>query len=218
MPARFFALLVLVAVTLTACKDGLVEPERFGTVQGIVQDFETGAPIVGASITTSPATSSITTNQDGGFSFDDIMTGSYTISASRNGYDSGTTTVSVREDRVTQATVFLRPDTDGGPDVLFGAEVLNFTNETFTADSSFVTVEYRALNNGNDVVDAYEVYFRIDTDRGPFYQEIGGTDLGAGEQDVGSFRKRLLGAVAQVVVVEDTNIDVEETTTGGTTR
>lgn len=218
MPARSLALLALAALTLTACKDGLVEPERFGTIVGSVQDFETGAAISGASITTSPATGSITTNQEGSFSFDDIQTGSYTINASRNGYSSGTATISVREGEVTPAAIFLRPDSDDGPNILFGAEVLNFTNESFSADSSFVTVEYRALNNGDDVVDAYEVYFRIDTDRGPFYQEISGTDLGAGEQDLGTFRKRLLGAVAQIVVVEDTNIEVEETTTGGTTR
>jgi|ABEF01.1.fsa_nt_gi hypothetical protein len=218
MFARPFALFALAALSLIGCKDGLVEPERFGTVVGSVQDFETGAAISGASISTSPATGSITTSQEGTFSFEDIQTGSYTISASRNGYNSGTATVSVREGVTTQATIFLRPEEDDSPDILFGAEVLNFTNETFTADSSFVTVEYRALNNGEDIVDAYEVYFRIDTDRGPFYQEIGGTDLGAGEQDVGTFRKRLLGAIAQVVVVEDTNIEVEETTTGGTTR
>lgn len=184
----------------------MVEPERFGSLQGTVLDFETGQPIAGAGVTTSPATDAIVTGADGGFTVSDALVGSYTITGSRSGYLTNTATVSVRQGRTAQATLFLRPDDDdddgGTPAVVFGAEVLNFTNEPFGADSSYVTVEYRALNNGEVDVASYEIYLRIDTNRGAFYQEVRGTDLLAGQRDFGTFRKYLLGATATTVVVE----------------
>lgn len=210
LPRPLFLLAALASVvSLAACKEGLVEPERFGDIQGTVVDFETGQPIPRAGITTSPATDALTAGDDGVFSVGDVLTGTYTITATRNGYKPNTVTVSVREGRVAQATLFLRPEDedDVSSDVVFGAEVLGFTNEPFSSDSSFVTVEYRALNNGDVPVGSYEIYFRIDTDRGPFYQEVTGTDLGPDQRDVGTFRKWLLGASAQAVVIEGTAAD-----------
>ena len=203
---RFAALVVsTLALALAGCKDGLVEPERFGTIQGQVVSFDTGDPVPRAGVTTSPASDAITAGDDGTFEIDDVLVGTYTITATRSGFQPATATVSVRNGRTAQATLFLRDeDDDTGTGTRFAAEVLGFTNEPFKSDSSFVTVEYRAINNGTTDVARYEVYFRIDTDRGPFYQEVQGTDLGAGERDLGTFRKRLLGATAQAVVIEDT--------------
>lgn len=196
----------LAGLLLAGCKDGLVEPERFGSIQGTVVTFDTREPVPGAGVTTSPATNAITAGDDGRFEIGDVLVGTYTITATRSGFQPATATVSVRDGRTAEAVVFLREDdADGDPGgVEFGAEVLGFTNEPFASDSSFVTVEYRALNNGDEAVGRYEIYFRIDTDRGPFYQEVKGTDLGAGERDLGTFRKRLLGATAQAVIIEDT--------------
>lgn len=212
--------LILSLWTLVGCKDGLVEPERFGSLAGTVVDFETGQPIAGAGVTTSPATDAIVTDTEGAFTIPDALTGSYTITATRNGYDPNTTTISVREGRAARATLFLRPaedDDDTGTDVVFGAEVLNFTNETFPTatgtDSTFVNVEYRALNNGDVDISTYEIYFRIDTDRGPFYQEVRGEALAAGQRDFGTFRKYVLGATASAVIVEDTQATEADDTT-----
>ena len=202
---RLVPVVLAAVLVLAGCKDGLVEPERFGSIQGTVVSFETGAPIPRAGITTSPASDAITAGDDGSFQIDDVPVGTYTITATRAGFDPNTVTVSVRDGRTAQATLFLRDDDDDpASDVDFGAEVLGFTNEPFTSDSSFVTVEYRAINNGSTNVPRYEIYFRIDTDRGPFFQEIRGTDLAAGERDISTFRKRLIGASAQAVIIEDT--------------
>ena len=202
-----FVLAALAALALSGCKDGLLEPERFGAIEGTVVDFETGDPVPRAGITTSPATDAITVGADGTFAIDDIPVGTYTLTATRSGYDPSTVTVSVRQARTAQATIFLRTDDDAGGSA-FRAEVLAFRNETFTADSSFVTVEYRAANAGTAAIGEYEVYFRVDTDRGPFYQEVRGEDLAPGQRDIGSFRKRLAGARADSVVIEDTAADL----------
>ena len=202
---RVPAVAALAVLVLAGCKDGLVEPERFGSIQGTVVAFDTGAPVPRAGITTSPASDAITAGDDGTFVIDDVLAGTYTITATRSGFSPSTATVLVRDGRTAQATLFLKDeDAAGGTGTRFGAEVLGFTNEVFASDSSFVTVEYRAINNGDETVPRYEIYFRVDTDRGPFYQEIRGTDLGAGERDLGTFRKRLIGARAEAVIIEDT--------------
>lgn len=205
---RSTAVLLALALSLSACKDGLVEPERFGSIEGTVFNVETFESVNRATVATSPATSSVQIGDDGTFTIDEVLVGTYTISASRDGFDPNTVTVQVREGQTTRADIPLRveePDDDGSSDVIFGAEVLRFTNEPFTSDSSFVTVEYRALNNGETAIGTYEVYFRIDTDRGSFYQEVNGTNLGPGQRDLGMFRRQLLGGTAQVVVVEGTD-------------
>ena len=202
---RRSAALALVGLLLAGCKDGLVEPERFGSIEGTVVAFDGEAPIPRAGVTTSPASNAIIAGDDGTFEIDDVLVGTYTITATRSGFQPAVTTVSVRDGRTAEAVLFLREASDDDPDdVGFAAEVLGFTNEPFSSDSSFVTVEYRALNNGDAAISRYEIYFRIDTDRGPFYQEVKGTDLGAGERDLGTFRKRVLGATAEAVVIEDT--------------
>ena len=212
MTLKSFALLALAALSLTACKDGLVEPERFGSIEGAVVDFDTGAAIPSAGITTSPATDAITADGEGRFSVPNVLTGTYVISASRSGYRTSTVTVSVREGRTAQATLFMTA-VEEGEESMLTAEVLGFTNEAVSADTSFVTVEYRAQNTGGETIATYEVYFRIDTNQGPYYQEVNGEDLTPGEQDVSTFRKAILGAVASGVVLEGSST---ETVTPGT--
>lgn len=209
VPARLLALLLL-ALPLSACKDGLVEPERFGSIEGRILDRDTFEPIAGASVTTSPATGALVTGEDGTFQISEVLIGSYSISASRRGYDPNTVTVAVRDGQTTSAEFFLEveDEDEGGVGTDFGAEVLNFTNEVFRgqggSDSTFVNVEYRAINRGDTDLSEYEIYFRIDTDRGPFYQEVTGQDLQAGQLDFGTFRKYVLGARASTVVILDT--------------
>ena len=212
-PLRLFLCSLLAVASLAACKDGVLEPERFGTVQGRVLDRETSEPVAGASVTTSPATGAFITGDDGTFSVGDVLTGSYTISANRRGYAPNTVTVGVREGQTTNAEFFLNPADDGGdgdgdPDLDFAAELLNFTPEVFQgrngSDSTYVIIEYRAVNRGDVDIAAYEIYFRVDTDRGPFYQEVRGSDLLADQQDFGTVRKYLVGAMPTAVVIEDT--------------
>lgn len=204
-------LALLLTVGLTACKDGLLEPERFGTVQGQVLDRETGGPVAGASVTTSPATGAFITDAEGTFSAGQVLTGSYTISANRLGYDPNTVTVAVREGETTNASFFLakEDEEETETEVAFAAELLNFTPEVFQAangtDSTYVSIEYRAINQGDVDIATYEIYFRIDTNRGPFYQEVTGSDLLATQRDLGTVRKYLVGATPTAVVIEDTS-------------
>lgn len=192
---------------LAGCKDGIVEPDRFGSIQGRVLDFQSFAPLGGALVTTSPATDAVLTGEDGSFQIESALIGTYTITARRSGYATNTTTISIREGQIGRAEVLLEVSDDDDDEPQGGeltAQVLNFTNEPFTADSSFVSVEYRATNGGETTITDYDVYFRIETDRGLFYQQVTGTSLGPGRSTFGTFRKALLGAVASAVIVEGT--------------
>ena len=199
-PAVFLALFL----TATGCKESVLEPERFGSIQGRVLDFETGDPIAGASITTSPPTGAIVTNNNGEFSIEEVLAGNYTITGNKSGYDPNTVTVAVLSERTTQATLFLSEEdtTDTADDASMSVEVLNFTNQVGN-DSTDVRVQYRVRNTGEVTIPSYEVYFRILTTGETYFEEQQGTDLRVGQFDIGEFTE-FIGQDSATAVVVDT--------------
>ncbi len=79
-----------------------------GTIAGIVIDA-TGAPLSGASVETTPATSVRNTAANGRFEFLNIPVGAYTISASATGYNPGHGTAGVAGGRTTNVSLTLVP-------------------------------------------------------------------------------------------------------------
>lgn len=202
------ALGVLISFALlVGCKEATFGPETFGSIQGRVLDFETGAALANAVITTSPPSSALVANENGEFTVESVAAGNYTVTASRNGYQPGAVTVAVQQNRVTQAVLFLRSEeeedsTDTGDDI--EVEVLSFsTIPGTTSDSSTVRVEYRVRNLGEANIPNYEVYFRMMTNGPTLYQEQRGTNLGRGQQDIVQFDKPALGFTVTEVVVDD---------------
>jgi hypothetical protein len=197
-------------LALSGCKEATLGPELTGTIEGRVLDLVTGQPLAGAGITTAPPSGALVTDADGSFVIEDLPAGNYTITASRNGYRTNTVTVSVREGRTTPAVLFLREDaTAGSPSRGFEVRVENFenvarrTSSTSPLDSGFVRINYRAINRGDAVITAYEIYFRIETEQGrTFYQEQGGQNLNPGQQDARTFEKYIAGNRATAVVVD----------------
>lgn len=102
----------LLVFGFTACDEGTFEPELFGSISGIVLNADTNDPVAGASVTTSPPTSAIVTDDEGRFFFDEIETGSYTISVKKTGYVNVTVSVSVRDGQTTEANIFIQKRDD----------------------------------------------------------------------------------------------------------
>jgi hypothetical protein len=211
---RFFhrsscALLLLSVLLLVAgCDEETLGPETRGTLTGVVQDAETNDPIAQANVTTAPPTQSVLTGEDGSFEIADIPTGNYSIEATKTKYNSRAVEVRVQENQTTSATLLLERSEDATEksDSLT-AEVTNWFNDRVNRDSSgadsvFADVEYSARNAGDTRIQAYEVYFEIDTAEGTFSQEVSGDSLDTGQRDVGGFRK-YIPAEAQAVRVED---------------
>ncbi len=104
------ALMLSVALlTLVGC--GTKSSLR-GSIVGYVLDSQTGIGISGATVTTSPSTSSVITDINGAFSINDINAGVYTVTANASDYNGNSVTCSV--DSGTSATTNLVLVSTGG--------------------------------------------------------------------------------------------------------
>lgn len=205
MRSALVALLsAVVVLTATGCEDSSLGPAQRGTIEGQVQDFETNTAIAGANITTSPPTGALVTDSDGRFTLDNVETGNYTVSAKKSGYDANQVSIAVQADAVTEATLFLEPsDGASASSDSIDVTVTNWANRAPEPDSVFVDVEYRVQNVGSTDVDAYEVYFHIQTGGVDFYYEAQGDSLAVAQTDVAQFSKYLRDRSASSVAVDD---------------
>lgn len=205
------ACLLLLAGGVMGCDEETVGPETRGTLTGTVESAETDAPIPRANVTTSPPTQSVLTGEDGTFSLDNIPTGNYTVTASKNDFGSRSVTVRVEEGQTANASILLEPENVAEADSL-SAQVTNWFNDPINrdstgADSVFVDVEYRAENVGEGTIARYKVFFEIETaDDGTFRFEAERDSLAEGEADLGGFRK-YVRSDAQSVEVSDTFVE-----------
>ncbi|GAB4289813.1 MAG: hypothetical protein Kow0098_07910 [Ignavibacteriaceae bacterium] len=94
-------------LSLYSCKEDTIEPVLYGSISGTVYDAVTLEPLEGVNITTSPPTNSIATNTTGNFLIEEIPIGNYNITASKNGYEKQSVSVSVKEDQITEAVIYL---------------------------------------------------------------------------------------------------------------
>lgn len=209
MPTRFVLLaLPLLLLGLVGCKEATLGPNLTGSIEGTVMDYDTNETLAGVSITTSPPTGAYVTDAGGAFTLEDLETGNYTITANKPGYQKNAVTVSVKENRTTQAVIFLEmEEEEDSTQAAVLPEVIDWTNVQRN-DSVFVHVEYRVRNTGDVPLQAYEVYFRIETTSNDLFHEVAGSSLAAGQTDVGEYEKHLTsGEEAQNVVVDDFWVD-----------
>jgi len=114
---RGLFIIILLSLWTISCKEDTIQPELFGSIAGQVIEAREDSlivPITGASVSTSPATTSLITNANGDFTFPDISVGSYSISVTKVGFEKKSVTVSVREDETTPVVIQLEksPITD----------------------------------------------------------------------------------------------------------
>jgi hypothetical protein len=78
-----------------------------GTLQGQVTNSTGDTVIVGAIVSTSPATGSVSTNAQGNYTLSDVPAGQYTVTASKGGYNPASITVTVAGGKTTSANIHL---------------------------------------------------------------------------------------------------------------
>ncbi|WP_167855408.1 carboxypeptidase-like regulatory domain-containing protein [Hymenobacter fodinae] len=76
-------------------------------MQGVVRDARTNQLLPSVSITTTPATSSVVTDGQGGFDLSSVPTGRLTLVASKADYQQTTVAVTVDENKTTTVTILL---------------------------------------------------------------------------------------------------------------
>ena len=199
-------LALLVPATIFSCSKETVMTEVFGDIEGKVIHSKTEEPIRNVSISTSPGTVAILTEEDGTFFIGDVPTGNYNIQARKDGFTNTSVSVNVREDRVATAQMVMRPieeDTSASKGDL-EAEVTNWFNLA-DGDTTYVDVEFSVANIGESAtIEEYEVYFEILTGGDSFFYDISGEELKAGQRRFGQFTKNIFNNTATDVIVLDT--------------
>jgi len=212
MSIKYSIVALLCMTVLWGCSKETITPETFGNINGQVLNSETEEGIGSVNITTSPATNSIITNQDGSFTLNEVNTGNYNITASKSDYESSTVSVNVREGKTATAQIFLDPE-DGNGEKNLTAEVTAWNQRTVNqdttdSDSTFADVEYQVTNNSDDIdIDEYEVYFDIYTTGETYSREEADTALASGERNIGEFSKYVHQTTIDSVVVSGTYVD-----------
>ncbi len=213
MNAKVITTLIFIMMPLlwSGCAKETVDPEFFGNIEGTVQN-SAGEGIPSVSITTSPGTDAILTDQDGQFIIEDIPTGNYSVQARKGGFITQSARIAVKEDRTTNAQIVLLPDeSEGSSNGNITATVDNMYNVLYnsrsgTVDSNFVDVEYTVENlSSTNRVGNYEVYFEIYTTGDTFKKEIKGDSLAIEERTFGKFSRYIRQFEADSVVVSGIN-------------
>lgn len=203
MSIRYLLTFIICIASLLGCSKETISPELFGSVEGQVFNSETEEGLGGVNITTSPATNSITTGENGTFELNEVPTGPYSVTAKKSGYESSSVNVQVNEDQTATAQIYLDPEDINGKKYL-SAHVTVWT-ETSSNDSTFAEVEYEVRNTSeNTHIDQYEVYFNIYTSDKTFSREVRDTTLAPGERDIAAFKKYVQQASIDSVTVSGT--------------
>jgi len=95
---------------LSACREETIELKTFGSLVGSV--FESGQNVAAENVTisTTPATSLILTDDFGRFELDNIEVGTYTVRAERDGFKTVIESITVFENKVANVIIQLEPD------------------------------------------------------------------------------------------------------------
>lgn len=195
-PIAFIWLLALTA----GCSLEAVEPELFGSIEGIVVNTMTNQELEGVSVETTPATEAMITDDDGRFLIEEVPTGSYQIKVYKPNFKAKSVTVTVSEGRLSSAKILLEPAEDA-PASFIDAEVTSW-EQVGRADSAFVNVEYSVANTSTGThISEFEVYFSIHTNRETFYFEINNTELDPGEKNFGTFEKYIRDTATDSITV-----------------
>lgn len=103
---NIFILLFIFIIGFISCTKDIIDFTC--TIEGIVKDEDTGTPLSNCEIQLSPTNQSITTANDGRYSFSNLEQGEYTLTYNRNGYISDSRTVKVNSGETSKIEILLK--------------------------------------------------------------------------------------------------------------
>lgn len=101
---KFFILLFL--LVLSSCAKDIVDLTC--SIEGVVKDKDTGVPLTNCEIQITPSNNSVTTANNGVYSFKELEPGEYTLTYSRSGYITDSRTVSVNAGETPKIEMLLK--------------------------------------------------------------------------------------------------------------
>jgi len=158
---------IILAVILMSCEETYVDVDQFGSISGLVVDGDTHRPLDFVEITTTPASTSLFTDDKGNFNISKVKVGDVVIRADRNKdddeedtkYNTKSITVAVYDNETTNVTFSLLKDKGD----LAQLEILNPTpsNMATNQDTTLVLTWEVSSNNKELLYDVY--YYTSDT-------------------------------------------------------
>jgi len=126
---------MMLLLLLSSCKSpsGPDNPTP-GTISGTVTNASDSTPIVGASVSTSPATSTVTTDAQGKFTITNVAPKTYTVTATAAGFTAGSVSATVTAGQTATANLALVSTTG-----TIGGTVTNASNSTPIVGASVST-------------------------------------------------------------------------------
>lgn len=100
----------LLIVLLPACEEEKIDIEKYGSITGIVLNGEDYSPLGGVQISTTPASSTMLTDENGRFEFNKVKEGEVAITARKKDFLGNSVTVAVYEYEKTELTFYLLKD------------------------------------------------------------------------------------------------------------
>jgi hypothetical protein len=126
---------------------------KLGSISGVISDSKTGLPLLGVSVSTFPATSTVITDSTGAFSLAPLVEASYTVALTKDNYAPATRSIQVSGGE--EATLSLTLASSVGSivgiitDSRTGQAVANATISTNPSTTGVVTDAYGAYNIPN---------------------------------------------------------------------
>ncbi len=99
---------IFIAVILLSCNDDDYIPETYGSIYGRVSETDTTILLSSALVSTNPSTTAVYTDSLGIFRINNVSSGEYTVTASLDGYKTGTATITVNTNMTTDIDFLLK--------------------------------------------------------------------------------------------------------------
>mgnify|MGYP003147307702 CR=1 FL=1 len=164
MKKAYIIYLFVFCLTLCSCSEDTIGITELGDISGTVQDAETDEPLEGVKITTSPASTTVFSDENGYFVLEDVVVDDYSAKAEFNGYITGFEGVSVTENGMSNVAFELEKSRDNNrapiaPELISPEDLttdvgldVDFVWESSDPDQDELTYELEIRNNNNNEV------------------------------------------------------------------
>lgn len=100
----------LLVLSFSGCEENKLDVDKFGSISGTIFNGNDYSPLEGVLITTTPASTTALTDENGEFRFDKVIDGEVTLTARKKDFLSTSISVAVFEDEVTVLSFYLLED------------------------------------------------------------------------------------------------------------
>ena len=144
---------------MTQCQEEPFNPETTGSIEGKVMDARNQEPLSNVTITSSPSTEVVLTDESGNYKIASIDTGRYTVKAEKDGYQTKSLGINVKENTTSQVQFILEPTDDNFASDIRFTDDFTPQNKSETQPTQ-LTLTWEALSDGSTSADSlkYDVH------------------------------------------------------------